>query len=239
MAQRIKKMFSLLPCLLFLLIALYPTGVLAAACFGYAFELTNTLVFAASVAVVSACTVIADLVFPVTYAQKITRIILTAISPTAFIAAVFYAITCPQVPVVACILFSVLCCCYLTVRHARSTPLRITAAVLSGISFYLVCSLCFFALLFGSIGQNTVVKTVESPGGTYYALVIDSDQGALGGDTIVNVCPKESFTTLIFTVKKKPQTVYTGPWGAYKNMWIYWKDSSCLVINDTEYDIKQ
>ena len=35
----------------------------------------------------------------------------------------------------------------------------------------------------------------------------------------------------------KPQTVYIGEWGEFKNMRIYWKNDECLVINSMEYEI--
>ena len=40
--------------------------------------------------------------------------------------------------------------------------------------------------LFGSIGYVKVVRSVPSPNGEYIAEILDSDQGALGGDTIIN-----------------------------------------------------
>ena len=72
----------------------------------------------------------------------------------------------------------------------------------------------------------------------YYAEVIDSDQGALGGDTLVNVYKKGELNIFIFKIKKKPQRVYLGEWGEYKNMQIYWKNENCLIINSTEYKIE-
>lgn len=82
------------------------------------------------------------------------------------------------------------------------------------------------------------MKTVESPSGKYYAQVIDSDQGALGGDTLVDVYQDCEKTALIFKVDKKPQRVYSGDWGEFENMQIDWKDDNCLVINSVEYEIQ-
>ena len=91
----------------------------------------------------------------------------------------------------------------------------------------------FISLIFRNFGENTVVQTVESPDGAYYAEVIDSDQGALGGDTIVDVYEK-----VFFNISKKSQRVYQGDWGEFRDMEIYWKDEHCLVINSTEYTIE-
>lgn len=90
-----------------------------------------------------------------------------------------------------------------------------------------------FILMLGSIGENTVVKTVESPDGTYFAQVIDSDQGALGGATMVEVYENRK----IFGRYKKVDCVYMGEWGEWQTMEIYWKDEHCLVINSVEYPI--
>ena len=43
---------------------------------------------------------------------------------------------------------------------------------------------------------------------------------------------------ILFKIKKKPQRVYFGDWGDFKNMQIYWKDDECLVINSVEYGIE-
>ena len=91
-----------------------------------------------------------------------------------------------------------------------------------------------FVLSLRGLSQNTVVQTLDSPNGTYFAQVIDSDQGAMGGATIVEVYQSNSFLGR----HKKVDRVYTGRYGEYKTMEIYWKDDTCLVINGTEYPIK-
>lgn len=85
----------------------------------------------------------------------------------------------------------------------------------------------FFALLFENIGQNTVVRVLPSPDGTFEARIIDSDQGAMGGGTIVEVQKQGS--------RRRPERVYLGEWGEFKTMEIYWKSEHILVINGKEY----
>ena len=115
--------------------------------------------------------------------------------------------------------------------------LKIVALVLSALMILPICFFSFIALIFGNIGQNTVVQTVESPSGKYYAQVIDSDQGALGGDTLVDVYQDCGINAILFKIEKKPQRVYFGDWGEFNNMQIHWKDDNCLVINAVEYEI--
>ena len=98
---------------------------------------------------------------------------------------------------------------------------------------FLLC-LPFFLLALSLRPVNTVVKTLDSPGGTYYAQVIESNHGALGGATYVEVYKSRGFLGW----HKKVDRVYTGKWSEAQNMDIYWKDDRCLVINGAEYPIK-
>ncbi len=140
--------------------------------------------------------------------------------------------------VVASVFITIVCCSILSIKHGKPLVIKVIALILSVLMFLPVGFFGFIAVTFGFIGQNTVVQTVKSPNGNYTAEVIDSDQGALGGDTIVCVYEKSVIDFLIFKVEKKPQRVYLGPWGAFKDMQIYWKNDGCLVINSAEYEIK-
>ncbi len=128
--------------------------------------------------------------------------------------------------------------CFLLVIYVKRLWIKIIALILSALMLLPMCFVGFILLIFGNLSKNTIVQTVESPGGKYYARVIDSDQGALGGDTIVNVYENKGIDAVIFRIEKKPQRVYLGPWGAFKNMQIHWKDDGCLVINSVEYKIE-
>ncbi len=232
-----KKAISILICLLFLLTILYPVGVIITACLGYTFELISVSAFAIAIAALSICVVILDIVFPNRFKRKAAQILLALITPLSLINAAFCIFECPRIWVIASVFLSAGCCCCLTVKHGKPSSLKITALVLSALMMLPIGFFSFIALIFGNIGQNTVVKTVESPSGEYYAQVIDSDQGALGGDTLVDVYQKSGINFILFKVEKKPQTVYCGDWGEFENMQIYWKDNDCLVINAVEFPI--
>ncbi len=130
-----------------------------------------------------------------------------------------------------------LCAFFLIYEHGHGKVIKTVFGILSLLCICFFCVVLFFRLLFGNFGENTVVKTVESPNKEYYAEVIDSDQGALGGNTFVDVYEKSIIKTPILTVCKKPKRIYSGKWGEYKKMQIYWKDDTCLVINSVEYKI--
>lgn len=224
--------------LLFALTLLYPAGTLLAACFGYKFELISVLAFSEIIALLSVCAVILDLVFKNVYESKLIRILLAIITPLSLFNAVFYIFECPQIFVATSAFVSAGCCCFLAVKHGKPLALKIVALILSGLMVLPIGFFCFFALTFGNISQNTVVQTLESSSGKYYAQVIDSDQGALGGATLVDVYEKSGINTIIFKTVKKPQRVYSGDWGEFENMQIYWKNDGCLVINSVEHKIE-
>ena len=233
-----KKAISILMCLLFALTILYPAAVILTACLEYTFELISVSAFAIVLAALSVCIIVLDLICKNTLENKVMRILLAIITPLSLINAVFYIFECPQIWVMASTLISAGCCCYLTVKYVKPLSLKIIALVLSALMILPIGFFSFIALIFGNIGQNTVVKTVESPSGKYYAQVIDSDQGALGGDTFVDVYQKCGINALLFKIKKNPQRVYFGDWGEFKNMQIHWKNDNCLVINSVEYEIE-
>ena len=142
-----------------------------------------------------------------------------------------------------CILIGVGCCLYLTVKRVNPRAVKIILVVLLSLIAGLICVLSPFLLLFGSIGRDTVVQTVDSPNGDYRAEVIDSNQGALGGDTLVDVYNNKEMNLLVLRIRKKPQRVYQGEWGEFNDMELQWKNEHCLIVSfpddnrQTEYSI--
>lgn len=233
-----KKAISVLICLLFVLTILYPAGTLIAAGFGYSFALIHVSAFAIAIAVLSTCSLILGLVIKNTLDNKMIQFLSAIITPLSLINAVFYILVCPQIWMIASVFFSVGCCCYLTVKYGKPFALKTVALVLSALMVLPIGFFSFIALIFGGIVQNTVVQSVDSPSGEYYVQVIDSDQGALGGDTFVDVYKKSGINGILFKIEKKLQRVYSGEWGEFENIQIYWKDDGCLMINSVEYEVE-
>ena len=229
---------SILLCLVFGLTILYPAGVIITGCFGYHFALFSVPGFAVGLATLSVLVVILDIACRNTTENSVLQILLSIITPLSLINSVFCVFACPQIVVIASLLLSTGCCCYLTAKHGKPLGLKISALVLSALMVLPIGFFSFMLLIFGNIGQNTVVQAVESPSGKYYAQVIDSDQGALGGDTLVEVHQDWELNALLFQISKEPQTVYFGEWGEFQNMQVYWQDDHCLVINSIEYEIE-
>lgn len=93
----------------------------------------------------------------------------------------------------------------------------------------------FMCLFFGNIGVTSVMYSKESPDGKYVAEVIDDDQGALGGSTIVRVKSNESFSFLIGRIYKPPVSLYYKGWGLWDEIEFEWVDEDTLLIDGTEY----
>lgn len=242
--MEVKKATKILHYVLFSIIALLPTGKLITAIFGYTFELFSIPVYAVVTALLAVCTVAFSVVQKEQIYDRNFNVILALLTPLSLINAVVLFVECIQTDIVLrsivilCCIVCAVCCFALDIMNGQKPLRKIITLVLSGLLSIPVGYVGFLTLIFGGIGQDTVVQTVQSPAGTYYAEVIDSDQGALGGDTIVQVREDKGFNALLFKVEKKPQTVYFGQWGEFMDMEVYWKNNNCLVINSTEYEIQ-
>ncbi len=233
-----KKAFSILIYLLFFLTILFPVGALLCGCFGYNFVLFNTSVFSVLISIIAVITVSMDLIFKPSFENILILTFLSLITPLALVNAAFLILESPHFPVLASSFISLACCCLLTLKPRKTLALKIISLVLSALMALPVIFLSCFSLIFGNLSQNTVVKTVESPSEKYYAQVIDSDQGALGGNTFVDVYEKCKFDLYFFKVEKTPQRIYSGDWGEFENMQIFWEEDVCLIINSVSYKIE-
>lgn len=234
-----KKATVILIDILFALLALLPGGKLICACFGYTFELISIPAFSVILALLSICTMVFCFCAKEPVENRTAEVLAAIISPLSMVCAVVSLFQCNSVLTIAASFIYLACCFIITLLGGRPPVLKVIDLVLSALMIIPVGFLLFFVLLFGDFGQNTVVQTVESPNGQYYAQVIDSDQGALGGDTLVDVYRNKGIDLIILKIRKKPQRVYLGDWGEYENMEIYWKDDTCLVIDSVEYEISK
>lgn len=236
--MNMKKRNVILGYLLFVLIILFPLGVSISTCFGYTFELVSVSVFAIVIVLISVVLCILSHAEEKPYKSDVLGLIFSILTPLSIVNAVFFMLECPKAWIVVSDFIAIGCSAYLTIKHGTPRLLKIIMCVLSTILILPVGFFGFISLIFGNIGQNTVVQVVESPNGAYYAEVIDSDQGALGGDTLVEIYENTEINLLVFRVFKNPQRVYHGEWGEFEDMDIYWKDDQCLVINSVEHPIE-
>ncbi|MBR3974907.1 MAG: hypothetical protein IKJ88_03500 [Clostridia bacterium] len=164
-----KKAISVLPCLLFALTIFFPVGALVSACFGYTFQLTN--VFAASVVitVTSVFTAILSIISKDKLYNKSIIILSCILFPLSFINAVIYIFENIQLSVAICMLVSLFCCFFIMIRNIKSKVRKVIVSVLFLLMTAFVIFFAFMMQLFGIIGQNTVIQTIESPDKNHYA----------------------------------------------------------------------
>lgn len=232
-----RKVISFCGYVLFALVTLLPLGKILASCFDCRFVLNSYPVMASITALVAFCTMVISMIVMHPVASKPAQILLILASPLSLINALFFVVASPSLWVIFCMLICTGCCFCIAFLQDERIAFRILSLFLS---VALIIPVCYFGLmftLFGSIGKDTVVQSVESPGKTYYAQVINSDQGALGGNTLVTVCRSKHLDVLIFQISKKPQILYRGRWGEHKTMKVIRKDETHLIINGIEYSL--
>lgn len=139
------------------------------------------------------------------------------------------------------VLVACVCAFVIFLYYAAPRWLKIMSSVLSVFVFLiLLLTIAMSALFhaFGDFGSNTVVKALLSPDGAHVARVVDSDQGALGGETFVEVeSTAGAVPVFLGEFKPVPVRIYTGDWGEYMDMEIFWKGNDAVIINGKEYRI--
>ncbi|MCH5251735.1 MAG: hypothetical protein J1F22_02065 [Lachnospiraceae bacterium] len=140
----------------------------------------------------------------------------------------------------AAAILSILCALYM-LRFCDNVKIKILCGISSMILLFLFVGVFFFVFLFGDFGKTTVVKQLASPEGKYLAMVIDDDQGALGGSTLVEIAGTDKMGTFYspfgkFEKEARGNLIYEGEWGEFEDMEIYWEDEECLIINGKKYE---
>ena len=231
-----KQTIRILNGVLLAVIALYPLGKAILSCLNYTLELSNVPAFAIVIATLAVCVAVLDITYKNAFTNKSIKVLIATIAPLSMINTFLYLLASNHVAVHISGIVCFICCCIITIKHAEPLSVKILSLVISALLVFPTALLGILVLF--PIGQNTVVQTLESPSGKYYAEVVDSDQGALGGDTLVNVYESRELNLLFIRIKKEPQRVYLGEWGKFRNMKIQWKDDHCILINSVEYEIE-
>ena len=123
---------------------------------------------------------------------------------------------------------SVICSSYVGLRFVKLEALFTGTSVIAALLMILIVALTYLNMF--NLRKETVVKTLESPSGNYYAEVVDCDQGALGGSTIVYV-HERGLSTFLFGIERR-MIFFKGQWRAYENMDIHWEEDDVLFIDD-------
>ena len=211
---------------------LFPVCFVLGGLFGYQFALRGEAVFVTLLA--AACMCLAAVfcglgVQPLpSHARKAAWLLLPAAVLDTLLLWLFGSWEfAPAVTLVCCVGAAV---CW--VKAVRPFAGKVVCTLACSLFFAAFVPLTMMGIVFGGIGQNTVVRTVPSPQGTFVARIVDSDQGALGGDTLVEVQQSgKSLDMGIGVFTPAWVRVYAGEWGEFQNMQLAWADEQTLVID--------
>lgn len=204
-------------------------------CFGYTFSLLSYSISSVILCVISVTSVFYVFKAKQELAKKSDKVLLALMPLFCIINWTVYLFKSTDKAAVTVFMFiCFVCAIILTVKHIRPVTLKISSVFIPSLAVIPIAFLTFLLLL--PMGRKKVVKTIPSPEGTYYAEMTDSDQGALGGDTLVHIHKTKKLDFLAFSITKIPELVFIGEWKEYETMQIYWKNERCLVINGIEYN---
>ncbi|MBQ3045376.1 MAG: hypothetical protein IJD49_05460 [Clostridia bacterium] len=205
--------------------------------FGYRFSLFNYTVCSIILGVISVAGVVFSFITKEKNSKKSDTAMLALLPLLSVINWTVYLFKSPDKTVVTvCLPICFVCAIIISIKYIKPTILKIASVVTPSLALFPITFISFLLLL--PVAKNTVVKTVPSPNGTYCAEVTDSDQGALGGDTLVHIHETKKLDFLIFNIAKAPNRIYTGDWKEHETMRIYWKNEHSLMINENEYTIE-
>lgn len=112
----------------------------------------------------------------------------------------------------------------------------LTAFALVGLGILFL--ICFAITAFvGNFSSSTVVRAEYSPDNRYIAEVIENNQGALGGATLVTVRENKELRLPTLAIQKKASCLYTGRYGEFEDMLLSWKSNDMLRIQDRVYTV--
>ena len=230
-----KKAVSVSVWVLLILLTVWPFGIAVCACFGCTLVLHGLSVYAALCALAAAVPAALVLIKRVVPDSKAVHAAAALTAPLSVVHAVLLS---RAGGLSAALIFAAVTvvCCVLTTIKCSHGGFKKVSLILTAVMVLPACLLMMVWLWAGSLGQETVVRTLESTGGTYYAEVIDRDEGALGGHTNVNV-RRKGLDAHVFEILHRPTCVYSGPWGAHETLEIVWKSDSILVVDGVEHKV--
>ena len=232
-----KQLFKQASILYFSFFTVMTAFIFASLALGYRFIVSNGLIwFIVNLAVVAVFT---KLCLDKRNEPTKTSLVIEKLLPlSAFIYLCAVALFIEHVNAFLLPLYAVICstaCFIISVQSNGKRLLQILSTVVNSIALIIIWGASFFIMTFGQIGQTTVVRELTSPAGTYTVIVIDSDQGALGGDTIVEV---ENHTFEInFGLGRyvRVSRLYVGDWGEFETMRLEWASDDILMIDGVPY----
>ena len=212
-----------------------PFCILFAFLFGYEFSLFNYTFFTVVSLLVSVISVAAVFFKKERFGGKEFFCLFGLSIPICFVDWLCFLVKSDSLVAVACTLISFACAVVVNIKISRFKVSKIILSVLTPLVISALVFVSFIHMLLDNFGVSTVVKDIPSPNSRYYAQVVDVDQGALGGNTAVDVFKNRGIDLCVCKFSDIPERVYIGEWGEYNDMDIYWENEGCLIINSNEY----
>ena len=240
--MRMNKALSVLVCLLFVSVVFLPFSVILVRLFGYRFSLFSYSFFAIVTAVLSVASAVLSF-FTDNEKPKRKYCVFASLVPILLVVNCgisfvkcssdeFYA---TAIAMMISFLFAVI----LSLQVGKPVVLKafiLTISLVAVIPFVIIVWIMSAFHDLGA-GANTVVESILSPDGERWVEVIDNDQGALGGATVITVCEDKGIDVFVFKIEKASETIYVGEWREYEDLNIRWKDNDTVLINSSEYEI--
>ena len=211
-----------------------PCGKLMCLPFGYRFELCITEAYSFIVAFLTVCAATFSRIFKINAVSKTLQIFIEFLTPLSFVNSFLFILACRTPFVIGNSIIYIIFSFVLSANFKSRSVIEFISIILSMLMIYPMCLFVIVAFVFGNFGEISVVERTDSPDGKYRAEVISSDQGALGGDTYIDVY-KKGVNAYVFKITGKPERVYYGDWMEHVSIDIYWKDEKSLVVGEREY----
>lgn len=221
----------ILPCALIFSGLLLPVLSLLFYCFGYKVSLISYPVFSA----VSALFYLAS-AYIICKRQTFCKA-LVFMPIISLINLAVYAFKARTFFVFACMTFCFLCSAVIAEKACKSTKTKVASVITSMIFPLPVLIAAFAAAALDGFSITTVYDRIYSPGETYYAEIVDCDEGTFGREAVVEVYENNCINLIFMTIRKYPQRVYTGIEDC-ESIQIKWKNDKCLTVYSDEYYIE-
>lgn len=224
----LKRAYTIMTVILFLLMTFPPLLRITVFLLGYRVECIRTYGLTFVVAIFSASTLIAGLGASERNIGRVRGLLSVLLTPLS----VIYTLSLYQKSGISaeavCLTATVICSAVISVVCGRPQILK---AIMLTVSVLPILA----SLVIGSALADirTVVKSRDLPGGRYRIEVVDSDQGALGGNTLIYLCTRQEIGVLFFRIKEKPKLIYTGDYGEWESS--DFDETIDKVINETVY----
>lgn len=226
-----KKQTVLLSALLFLH-GFAPVGYGIARAIGWEFLIYSELPFFLGLTIIT-LTVTVRLKW-----SKHPTALVVALYPVSIVNSVICLWITKSLMAIPCVAVFVICCGTL---FRELAPVNIWRKLVSVLSVLLVLALIVLSAVVvfaDGFGYIEVIQQIDSPEGTYTAQLIEVNEGALGGATLVKIWDNARTVHLGPTcLTPAHQEAYRGDWGEFMDMTLSWQDDSTLLINERAYPI--